>query len=58
MLVLPICGGYISNMMCAVEMGSGTMTCIASFIKTGLGTQKLLVGDNRTDIQTQWHAVA
>jgi hypothetical protein len=28
-----------------VEMGSGTMIYIPSFIKIGLGTQKLMVGD-------------
>jgi hypothetical protein len=29
----------------AVEMGSGALTYIQSFMKIGLGIQKLLVGD-------------
>jgi hypothetical protein len=32
-------------MNCAVEMGSGTMIYIPSFIKTGSGIQKLLGRD-------------
>jgi predicted RNase H-related nuclease YkuK (DUF458 family) len=32
----------------AVEMGSGAMTFIPSFIKTGSGIQKLLGGDSQT----------
>jgi hypothetical protein len=36
-----------------VEMDSGAMIYIPSFIKTGSGIQKLIVGINRhTDIQT------
>jgi hypothetical protein len=35
----------------AVEMGSGAMICIPSFIKTGSGIQKLM-GVGFTDTQT------
>jgi hypothetical protein len=33
-------------MKCAVEMGSGGMIYIPSFIKTGSGIQKLVGGDS------------
>jgi hypothetical protein len=36
----------------AVEMGSGAMTYIPSFIKTGSGIRKLIVGG--IYIQTAW----
>jgi hypothetical protein len=52
MLVLLIEGDYIAYMKCAVEMGSVAMIYIPSFTRTGSGIQKLLVGDNHTDIQT------
>jgi hypothetical protein len=32
-----------------VEMGSGAMTYILSFIKIGSGIQKLIWGDTQTD---------
>jgi hypothetical protein len=32
----------------AVEMGSGAMIYIPSFIKTGLGIQKFIGGDSQT----------
>jgi hypothetical protein len=35
--------------MYAVEMGSGAMIYIPSFIKIGSGIQKLLGGDSQTD---------
>jgi hypothetical protein len=35
-------------MKCAVEMGSGAMIYIPSFIKTGSGVQKLIRGDTQT----------
>jgi hypothetical protein len=39
----------------AVEMGSGAMTYIPSFIKTGLGIQKLMKEQGAfTDIQRAW----
>jgi hypothetical protein len=31
------------------EMGSVAIICIPSFIKTGLGIQKLIGGDTQTD---------
>jgi hypothetical protein len=37
----------------AVEMESVAMIYIPSFIKTGLGIQKLL-GEDNTDTQTTW----
>jgi hypothetical protein len=36
----------------AVKMGSDAMIYISSFIKTDLGTRKLLVGDTHTDTQS------
>jgi hypothetical protein len=36
----------------AVEMGSGVMTYIPSFIKTGSGIQKLMGGYTKTDGHT------
>jgi hypothetical protein len=36
----------------AVEMGSGVMICILSFIEIGYGIQKLIGGF--TDTQTAW----
>jgi hypothetical protein len=38
-------------MQYAVEMGSGAMTYIPSFIKSGLGIQKLIVEDTQTHRQ-------
>jgi hypothetical protein len=39
----------------AVEMGSGAMICIPSFIKTGTGIQKLIEGEGGfTDTQKTW----
>jgi hypothetical protein len=39
----------------AVEMGSGTITYMPSFIKFGSGNQKLMGGGGGyTDIQTAW----
>jgi hypothetical protein len=35
----------------AVEMGSGAMVYIPSFIKIGLGTQKLIEGASQTHRQ-------
>jgi hypothetical protein len=35
-----------------VEMGSGGMINVPSFIKIGSGVQKFLVGDTHTDIYT------
>jgi hypothetical protein len=49
-------GGYayrwVGFMKYAVEMGSGAMIYIPSFIKIGSGIQKLLGGDTNTDTQT------
>jgi hypothetical protein len=36
----------------AVEVGSGAMIYIPSFVRTGLGIQKLIGGD--TDTQAAW----
>jgi hypothetical protein len=38
----------------AVEMGSGAMTYIQSFIKMGSGIQKLIRVGGYTDTQTGW----
>jgi hypothetical protein len=39
----------------AVEMGSGAMICILSFLKIGSNIQKLIKGIYRyTDTQTAW----
>jgi hypothetical protein len=37
----------------AIEVDSGTMIYIPSFIKIGSGIQKLLRGDTHTDTHTQ-----
>jgi hypothetical protein len=38
----------------AIEMGSGAMIYIISFIKIGSGIQKLMGGGGFTDKQTAW----
>jgi hypothetical protein len=38
----------------AVEMGSGAMTYIPSFIKTGSGIQKIMGGGGLIQRQTAW----
>jgi hypothetical protein len=38
----------------AVEMDSGVMIYIPSFIKIDSGIQELMGGDGFTDIQTAW----
>jgi hypothetical protein len=38
----------------AVEIGSGAMTYISIFIKTGSGIQKVIAGC--TDTQTEWRS--
>jgi hypothetical protein len=50
MLVLLVGGIYEVH----IEMGSGGMMYIPSFIKTGLGIKKLLERNTHTDTQTQW----
>jgi hypothetical protein len=40
-------------MWCAIEMGSGVMTHIASFINTGSGIQKLMWGRGDSQIHRQ-----
>jgi hypothetical protein len=37
----------------AIEMGSGAMTYIPSFIKTGLGIQKFVRGDTHADTESK-----
>jgi hypothetical protein len=41
-------------MKCAVEMGSGAVIYIPSFIKIGSAIQKLLGGGGYKDTQTAW----
>jgi hypothetical protein len=41
-----------------VEMGSGAMIYIPSFIKIGSGIQKLLGGDKHTDTHTHRHTAS
>jgi hypothetical protein len=36
----------------AIQMGSGAMICIPSFIKIGSGIQKLIWGDSQTQRHT------
>jgi hypothetical protein len=38
-----------------VEMGSGAMIYMPSFMKIGLSIQKLIRGDTHTDTQTHTH---
>jgi hypothetical protein len=40
----------------AIEMGSGAMTYIPSFIKIGSGIQKLMWGGGFTDTQTGYRS--
>jgi hypothetical protein len=42
----------------AVEMGSGAVIYIPSFIKIGLGVQKLIAGDTQTHTHTDSNVIS